>query len=129
MPNIHAWADAPRHRSILQTMPQPRLLGLEVLAVVLARLDLDGDLFHDMQAVSLNAINLLGVVGHDADILQAQIAEDLAADAVVAFVGGKSQSQIRIDRIESLLLKLVCVQLVRESDSAPFLAQIDQHTL
>src|SRR5687767_1792061 len=44
----------------LQLMPQLRLLRLEVLAVVLPRVDADRHFLHHRQPVPLDAVNLLG---------------------------------------------------------------------
>src|SRR5688500_280688 len=110
-------------------MSHPRLLRLKIPAVVLAGLDLDRDFLDDVQAVTFDAANLLGVVRHDADVAQAEGAEDLAADAVVALVGGQTEAQVRVDGVEALLLKRVRVQLVRQTDAATFLAEVDEHAL
>src|SRR3954447_13623362 len=95
-----------------QPMPQLQPLRLQVPLIVLARHHLYRYVVDDAQAVSLQAVNLLGVVGHDADLADAEVAKDLRADAVIALVDWQAQPLVRLDRIQPLLLQLVGVQLV-----------------
>ena len=57
-----------RPNESLQLMPHLLFLGREVLLVVLPRRDADGDFLDDGQAVAFDAVYLLGVVGHDAQL-------------------------------------------------------------
>src|SRR5690348_4817630 len=113
----------------LKLVPHLGLLRRQIGLVVLAGLDLDGDFFDDAQAVPFDAVNLLGIVGHDADLAKSQISENLTADAVVALVDGQSESLVRFDGVESALLQRVRVKLVRQADAAALLSQINQHAL
>src|SRR5262245_49290632 len=70
----------------LKLVSELQLLRLQIPNVVLTRLDLDRHLLDDRQPEPVDAVNLLGVVGHDPQLAQPQVAEDLAADAVVALV-------------------------------------------
>src|SRR5262249_13440928 len=57
----------------------------------------------------------------------AEIAQDLAADAVVAHVGLEAELLVRGDRVEALLLQLVSSQLVEEADAAALLQEVEEH--
>ena len=48
-------------------------------------------------------------------------------DPVVAEVGRKPQPQVRVDRVEPLLLELVGAELVQQADAATLLGQIQEH--
>ncbi len=58
---------------------------------------------------------------------QAEVDEDLGADPVVAQVGREAETQVRVDRVEPVLLQLVGAQLVEQADPATLLAEIQQH--
>src|SRR5262245_42452492 len=60
------------------------LLGLQVTEVGAGRARLQRQTLHDLQAVPLDGDVLLGIVGQQTDLAQAQVVEDLRADAVVA---------------------------------------------
>ena len=68
---------------------------------------------------------MLRVVCQQADLGQAQVDEDLHADAVVAAVGLEAQRQVGLDRVHAFVLQGVGAQLVVEADAAPFLAHVD----
>ena len=71
--------------------------------------------------------DLLRIVGQDADAGESEVDEDLRADAVVAQVRRQPEPQVRLDRVEPLLLQLVGAQLVEQPDAAPLLAEVEQH--
>ena len=66
-----------------------------------------------------------GIVRHQPDLADAEVAEDLGAGAVVADVGREAELRVGLDRVVALLLKLVRLQLVEQADAAPFLQQIE----
>ena len=51
--------------------------------------------------------DLLRVVRQDADRRQPEVGEDLVADPVVARVGREAELEVRLDRVEPVLLQLV----------------------
>ena len=57
---------------------------------------------------------------------QAEVDQDLGADAVVAQVGGEPELQVRVDGVEALLLELVGAQLVQQADPAALLGEVQQ---
>ena len=63
------------------------LFGLEIALVDLVGFDDDGDGFLYVDAMGGQTDAFGGVVGDETDVGGAEVAQDLRADAVVAFVG------------------------------------------
>ena len=101
--------------------------GFEILRVVLVGLELDGHLLDDLEFVPLQTDDLARVVGHEADLTDAEIKEDLCAEAVVAQVHREAELEVRLHRVVALLLELVSVDLGGQSDAATFLTHVKQH--
>ena len=101
-------------------------LGPQVGLVVGVGRRLDRHLLGDREAVALEADDLFRVVGEDADAGQAEVAEDLGADPVVAQVGGQAELEVGLDRVGALLLQLVGAQLVQQADPAPLLGEVEE---
>ena len=55
----------------------------------------------------------------------AEVAQDLRADAVVAPVLLEAELEVRLDRVAALVLQRVGAHLVRQADAAAFLVQVD----
>src|SRR2546430_17428485 len=79
----------------------------------------------DSQAVTFEADEFPRIVGDRPNGLQTEIEKNLRANAVVAQVGLEAESLVRFHRIDSLVLELVRLELVEETDSAPFLVKVD----
>ena len=89
--------------------------------------DLDRHLLDDREPEALDAGELLRVVRQDPDRRQAEVGEDLVADPVLARVGREAELEVRLDRVEPLLLELVRPQLVQQADAAALLRHVEQH--
>ena len=76
----------------------------------------------DLEAVTLDAAVLRRVVRHQPHRGDAEVDEDLRADAVLARVGREAELEIRLDRVAALVLQRVRAQLVAEPDAAAFVA-------
>ena len=57
----------------------------------------------------------------------AEVAQDLRADAVVAQVLLEAELEVRLDRVAPAVLQRVGADLVREPDAASLLVQVDEH--
>src|SRR5581483_3405705 len=114
---------------VLVVEPVPELIPLrgQIAHVLLVRSDLDRHLLDHGEAEAVDAGELLRVVREDADRRQAEVGEDLVADPVVARIGGKAEAQVRVDRVEALLLQLVRRELVEQPDAAALLADVEEH--
>src|SRR5215471_16057198 len=69
------------------------------------------------QAVALESDEFAGVVGDGADRMQPEIEQDLRADTVVAQIGLEAELLVRLDRIGALILQLVRLELVEQTDA------------
>src|ERR1700694_4198053 len=119
---------APFSPTALEKMSKLVFLGLQVALVVRIGFDADRDALDDLQTESFESVNLLGVVRQQPDLSNAEVVDDLAADAVVAFVCRVAQSLIRLDGIEARVLEVVGVQLVEQPDTATLLvADVQDH--
>src|ERR1051326_3755930 len=105
------------------------LLRFEVLARRLRRRDLERNALDDLEAEALDGDVLRGIVRHQANLADAQVAEDLRAGAVVADVGCEAELRIRLDRVVTLVLQFVRFELVDQTDAASFLQEIEHDAL
>src|SRR5690606_19362264 len=102
---------------------------LEVAGVVGAGRYLDGHALDDLQPVAAQPDALLRVVRHETELGDAEVAEDLAADAVVAVVHLEPEGLVGLDGVHPLLLQLVGLQLVDEPDAAALLLHVEHNAL
>ena len=101
-------------------------LGAQIVEIVLVGFDLERHPLDDLDAVATDARALARVVREDPDLLNAEIGENLGADAVVAKVRAEAELMIRLDGIEALLiLEFVGLDLVLEADAATFLPHVE----
>lgn len=101
-------------------MAELGLFGFEIAGVVFVGLLFDGDLLDDFEVMAFESDDLSGVVGHQADFADAEIGDDLGADAVVAQVHGEAELEIGFDGIETLLLEFVGFDFAMKTNAASF---------
>ena len=88
--------------------------------------DVQRDPLDDLETVALEAAVLRGVVRHQPHRRDAEVDEDLRADAVLARVGREAELDVRLDGVAALVLQGVRAQLVAEADAAALVAaQVD----
>src|SRR3954463_10527595 len=104
-------------------MTQLRLLGAEVLDVPGMRRHLERRARHDADAVRLEAADLLRVVGQQADVTHAEVAQYLRTDAVVAQIVAEAELEVRLDGVAALILQRVGADLVRQPDPPALLVE------
>ena len=75
----------------------------------------------------MKASVFLGLLVSSRTLRRPKILEQLDADAVVARVGLVAEREIRLDRVEPLILQRVRLDLLHQADPAAFLRQIDEH--
>src|SRR5262249_42876367 len=110
-----------------EQMAELRLLGAQVADVPGPRLGLERCPRHDVDAVALEAADLLRVVGEEPDPADAEVAQDLCPDAVVAQILAEAELEVRLDGVAALILERVGADLVRQPDSAALLMEVDEH--
>ena len=118
-----------RQALVVQRVAHALGLGPQVGLVVLVGRVGDRHLVGHPQAVALQPADLLGVVGQDPDRRQAEVDQDLGADAVVAQVGRQAELEVGVDGVIALLLQLVGLELVEQADAATLLGEVEQHAL
>ncbi len=67
----------------------------------------DGDGFGDFESETLQSRAFGGVVGNQFHFSDAEVVEDLGAEAVVALVGFESEGLVGFDGIEAAILEFV----------------------
>jgi len=113
----------------MQGMSHTCLFGLQITQIVLVWSYLDGHILDDFESVCLKTYTLHWVVGEQAHLVHADMAQHLCSTSVVALVGLESQVYVGVDGIKSLLLQLIGCNLVHQSDATTFLLHVDYHTL
>src|SRR5262249_13967760 len=88
----------------------------------------DRDPVVNSQAVALDATQFAGVVGDGSNRTQTQVEQDLRADAVVSQVGLEAELLVGLDGVRAVILQLVRLELVEETDPAPLLVQVYDDT-
>src|SRR5687767_8132428 len=106
-------------------VPELLPLRLEVVAVVVVGLDLDRLLRHGREPEPADPRDLPRVVREHADGREPEVGEDLRADPVLARIRLEAELEVRLDRVEALLLELVRPELVEQADAAPLLGEIE----
>src|SRR5262249_7619088 len=109
-----------------QEVSELRLLGPEVVDVAGVGLDLERGARHDGDAIGLEPGDLLRIVGQQADALDAEVAQDLGADAVVAEIFLEAELEVRLHRVAPAILQGVRADLVRQADAPALLVQVDE---
>ncbi len=87
--------------------------------------NLDGYILDNLYSIALQSDALDGVIGHETQFACPHFAENLRPDAIVSFIGVESQVDVRLYRVEAVLLQFVRLYLVHQSDAASFLVHID----
>ena len=110
-------------------MPHAVSLGLEIALVVLVWFNFDGYILYDFEAVCFQAYTLHRVVGEQAHLVYAQVAEHLGTAAVVALVGLEAQVNVGIHGVVSFFLQFLGGNLVHQSYASSFLLHVDNYSL
>src|SRR5689334_8697815 len=85
----------------------------------------DRNAFDHFESVAFNADDLSWIVREQADFSQAEIDEDLRAGAIVAQIRLEPETEIGLHGIDALVLQLIGLDLVDQSDPAAFLIEIE----
>src|SRR5262249_2018178 len=103
------------------------LLGAQIADVPGARLGLQRRPRHDVDAVGLEAADLLRGVGEEPDPADARVSHALRPDAVVAQILAEAELEIRLDGVATLILERVGANLVCQPDPPALLVEVDEH--
>ena len=84
-------------------MPHLFLLGTHIILISGAAAHLNGLATDDFEPVAFQADDLAGVVGHDAEFADAQIQQDLRADAVIAEIRLEAELFVGFNGVVALI--------------------------
>src|SRR5436309_16088309 len=93
------------------------------------RLSANRHLLDHFEPIALKTDNFLRIICEEPELPHAEIEKDLRAESVIPQVARIAESGVRFNRIEPLLLQLVRVDFGCQSDSASFLAHVNQHAV
>ena len=82
--------------------------------------------FDDLDAGGFEGGYFLGIVGHEADRGDTELFENLGRKFKHPEIGGKAELVIGFDRVEALILKLICPEFGHEADAATLLLLVEQ---
>src|SRR5580704_6071472 len=99
-------------------MPELILLGAQVGSRVTAGTRAAGNALDHANSGALQLVNLVRIVGEQPNRANAKRLQRLGGKLVVASVVGEAEPAVGFHCIETGILKLVCLQLVNQSDSA-----------
>lgn len=102
-------------------------LGGQVQLVVQVLAHLQRYPLGDPHTKALQGVDLARVIGHQANGADPQVVEHRLANRIVALIGGEPQALVGLDGIRAAILQLVGADLVQQTDTTAFLAQIQQH--
>ncbi len=114
-------------RTVSQQMPHLCPFRLQIPFVVRIRLHANRHLLDDFQSVALQPDDFFRIVGQQPDGFQAEVHEDLRAEAVFAQVHVEAELFVRLNGVVALFLQFVGLDFRREADAASFLPHIDNH--
>src|SRR5580658_3179560 len=99
-------------------------LGFQVSDISRMRRDLDRHA-RNVYSITAQAFYLVWIVGQQLHLANAEIAQYLRADPVVAQVFVEAEMQVGFDGVHPVVLQRVSANLVAEADSATLLVEIN----
>src|SRR5271156_2162947 len=99
-------------------------LGFQVTDISGVRRHLDRHA-RNVHPVTAQALYLVRIIGQQLHLADAEVAQNLRADPVIAQVLVEAQMQVRFDGVHPVVLQGVGANLVPETDSAPLLMEIN----
>ena len=107
-------------------MPHLVALGFEVALEGGFGGDGGGDTLDDGDACGFERGDLLGIVGDEADAVDAELAKDGGGEFELAVVGAEAEAFVGFDGVETLVLQFVGAELGHEADAAALLLFVEQ---
>ena len=110
-------------------MPEFLLFRLQIYEVPLMGVRLDRDPLDHLQPVAFEPDDLFRVVRHQPHLSDAKVDQYLRAYPVIPQVGLEPELDVRLDCVEPLVLKLVCLKLVHQADAPSLLPHVKHDPL
>src|SRR5580704_6772476 len=108
-------------------MPELVLLCAHVGSRMMTRPRPARDAPDDANACALELLDLVRIVRKQPDRADAERFQRLCGKFVVSRIGRESEPAICFDRVETLVLQFVSLQLIDQADAASFLREIEDH--
>ena len=103
-------------------------LRMQVTVIVLIRFHLNRHPLHNLESIAFQALEFCGDCSSAAAFGERRdLSKFVRRCRNRARSGANAKLNIRIDRIQSLLLQLISFQFVDQADAPAFLAHIEQH--
>lgn len=112
---------------VVQPVPGAFGLGAQVAPVVLVELAIAGLAADHLDTASAHGVDLAGIVGQQLDARDGKGLEHLQRDMIAAFVVAEAQHLVGVDGIQAVVLQVVGPQLVGQTDTPPFLGEVQQN--
>src|SRR6266567_2072148 len=106
-------------------MPKSLLLGLQVTQVIRRWYCLQRHTFN-LDATLAYSPNFVRIVCQQASSSDAQLSQDFERATIIARISRIAQVLVRLQRIVALLLQDISLQLACQSDTSPFLWQVEE---
>src|SRR5687767_1005205 len=118
------------HLLEIEEMPELALLRAQIRDVLVVGLDVQWHALHDRKTVAVESAVLGGIVGHEPHRRDAEVDQDLRADAVLARVGEEAELDVGLHGVAPFVLQAVRPHLVAEPDPPTLVAaQVHEHAL
>src|SRR5699024_9232498 len=112
---------------ILQKMSHSSLFCPQVPYVMGICRCLDGYPFHNLHAEVLELVYFIWIIRKEPQSFCSQIPKDLGSDIILPFISLKAKGKVCLQGIHPLFLKLICPELIDQSDPSSFLAHIEKN--
>ena len=101
-------------------------LGLQIAPIVVANPNQQGNPLHHVDSIRIQLINLVGVVTHQGNTSYSNGLEHLSGDVVGPSISRQAKLEVGIQGVVPLVLQVVGLDLIVQTDTATFLAEIHQ---
>ena len=101
--------------------------GFEVSLVSGVFFNFQRNPFHHLKAMSLDADDFSGIVGHQPHVSNPKHVEHLGSHTIIPQIFLESKPVVGFHRIDPIFLKLIGFQFIEQSNSTSFLGKIKDH--
>jgi len=110
-------------------VPEALLLRSQVANVRRRDGNLERDAFRYVDAVRAELLDFRGVVRHELDRRHPEDPEHAGGTFVTPKIGREAKDPVRVDRVETVVLKVVRGDLVHDPDASSLLGQVQEDAL
>ena len=111
----------------MQEVAHLGVLGVHIELVFLITGHLYGFPTYDLQAEAVDAAYLQRIVGHEYEVLDAEVGKDACSCTILTKVGSEAECNVCLYCVHALVLQVVGAELVYQSYAPAFLTQVEEH--